>query len=162
MVSALSASENPKTAKLKKDLEIVKSNINLTNEIIDSSNPSEDVSRNDILSDMMKTLKGVEDKLSNLITNMSGNDETMMSYCLELNDDLMKVHNSIINCRLFNAMMPLRNTINLFHLRLKHLNLHHNNHNNRLNGRYSNNPPNPYNPFKWLQLYSRNQYLLNR
>ena len=91
MVSALSASENPKTAKLKKDLEIVKSNINLTNEIIDSSNPSEDVSRNDILSDMMKTLKGVEDKLSNLITNMSGNDETMMSYCLELNDDLMKV-----------------------------------------------------------------------
>ena len=34
--------------------------------------------------DMIKTLKGV-------ITNMSGNDQIMMSYCLELNDDLMKV-----------------------------------------------------------------------
>lgn len=39
---------------------------------------------------MIKTLKGVEDKLRNLITNMSGSDEVMMSYCLELNDDLMK------------------------------------------------------------------------
>jgi hypothetical protein len=90
-MSSGGSSENPKTAKLKKDLEIVKSNINLTNEIIDSTDPNEDVLKNDILSDMMKTLKGVEDKLRNLITNMSGNDETMMSYCLELNDDLMKV-----------------------------------------------------------------------
>ena len=47
--------------------------------------------KNDILTDMMKTLKGVEDKLRSLITNRSGNDESMMSYCLELNDDLMKV-----------------------------------------------------------------------
>ena len=40
---------------------------------------------------MIKTLKGVEDKLRSLITNMSGNDEVMMNYCLELNDDLLKV-----------------------------------------------------------------------
>jgi len=37
---------------------------------------------------MVATLKGVEEKLRNLITNMGGNDEGMMSYCLELNDDL--------------------------------------------------------------------------
>ena len=41
---------------------------------------------------MIKTLKGVEDKLRNLITNMSGSDEVMMSYCLELNDDLIKIN----------------------------------------------------------------------
>ena len=50
----------------------------------------EDVTKNDILNEMIRTLKGVEGKLQNLITNMSANDEGMMSYCLELNDDLMK------------------------------------------------------------------------
>ena len=41
--------------------------------------------------DLIKTLHGVEDKMRNLITNMPGSDESMMSYCLELNDDLIKV-----------------------------------------------------------------------
>jgi len=40
--------------------------------------------------DLIKTLHGVEDKMRNLITNMPGSDESMMSYCLELNDDLIK------------------------------------------------------------------------
>lgn len=65
--------------------------MHLTNEIIDNSNPAEDATKNEILNEMIKTLKGVEGKLQNLITNMSANDEGMMSYCLELNDDLMKV-----------------------------------------------------------------------
>ena len=65
--------------------------INHFQEIIDNTDPNDDVTKNDILSDLMKTLRGVEDKLRNLIQNMSGNDEGMMSYCLELNDDLVKV-----------------------------------------------------------------------
>ncbi|KAM3128596.1 hypothetical protein pb186bvf_019293 [Paramecium bursaria] len=89
-VATIQTTDNAKTAKLKKDLETVKSNMNLTNEIIDNTDPNDDVTKNDILSDLMKTLRGVEDKLRNLIQNMSGNDEGMMSYCLELNDDLVK------------------------------------------------------------------------
>jgi hypothetical protein len=41
---------------------------------------------------MIKTLRGVEDKLKGVITNLSTDDEVMMSYCLELNDDLLKVY----------------------------------------------------------------------
>lgn len=41
--------------------------MNLTNEIIDNTDPNDDVTKNDILSDLMKTLRGVEDKLRNLI-----------------------------------------------------------------------------------------------
>jgi hypothetical protein len=48
---------------LKKDLEIVKSNMHLTNEIIDNQNPAEDATKNEILNEMIKTLKGVEGKL---------------------------------------------------------------------------------------------------
>lgn len=55
--------DNTKNAKLKRDLEIVKSNIYLTNEIIDNSNPLDDQSKNEILRDMVSTLKGVEEKL---------------------------------------------------------------------------------------------------
>ena len=68
---------------------------------------------------MVKTLRGVEDKLRSLITNMSGNDEVMMSYCLELNDDLMKVHFLyILLNRHLNDMKQLRNIGNLYLLRL--------------------------------------------
>lgn len=48
---------------------------------------------------MTTTLRGVEEKLrkycifvlTSLITDMGNNDEGLMNFCLELNDDLLKV-----------------------------------------------------------------------
>jgi hypothetical protein len=51
----------------------------------------DDAGKNEILRDMTTTLRGVEEKLRNLITDMGNNDEGLMSFCLELNDDLLKV-----------------------------------------------------------------------
>lgn len=81
---------------------------------------------------MVKTLKGVEDKLRSLITNMTGNDEVMMSYCLELNDDLMKVK-YIFKNRPSNVMRLLKNTASLIPSKWNNLHSQTNPHNNQYN-----------------------------
>lgn len=75
----------------------------------------------------------MEEKLRNLITNMSANDEGLMSYCLELNDDLMKVYINII-LRHLKDMKHLNLEESHCHLKLKNSNsIKHKNKINNLN-----------------------------
>jgi hypothetical protein len=66
-------------------MNLVKGNINFTNEIIDQATPGE---KNDTLNDMFKTLASLEPKLINMIAQID--DESVMSMCLIVNDDLHK------------------------------------------------------------------------
>lgn len=77
-----------KYLKLKEDLDIVKGNINLTNEIIDACDPKDSVRNNDILSELMSTLRNMEQKLFQMIASMD--NEAMMNIALLINDDLHK------------------------------------------------------------------------
>jgi len=62
---------------------LVKGNINLTNEIIDSVSPGE---KNETLTDLFNTLTAMEPKLFSLIGQVE--NEEVMSVCLLVNDDL--------------------------------------------------------------------------
>ena len=66
-------------------MNLVKGNINLTNEIIDSMKPGE---KNETLSDLVNTLTGMEQKLFTLIGQIE--NEEVMTVCLLVNDDLQK------------------------------------------------------------------------
>ena len=66
-------------------MNLVKGNINLTNEIIDSVKPGEN---NDTLNDLFNTLASLEPKLFNLIGQIENED--VMAVCLLVNDDLQK------------------------------------------------------------------------
>ena len=72
-----------KYQKLIGDMNLVKGNINLTNEIIDSVSPGE---KNETLSDLFNTLTAMEPKLFSLIGQVE--NEEVMSVCLLVNDDL--------------------------------------------------------------------------
>jgi len=74
--------------KLKKDLDVVRQNIQLTNEMIDAHDPRDDPKNNDVLTELVQTLKGMENKLRDFIAKQS--DEQVLNYVLELNDDLNK------------------------------------------------------------------------
>lgn len=77
---------DPKYQKLKGDLDVVKGNIILTNEMIDAADPDDDVSENEVLKEMVQTISGMENKLFELIGKMKNED--MMNMALGLNDDL--------------------------------------------------------------------------
>jgi hypothetical protein len=66
-------------------MNLVKGNINLTNEIIDSVSPGE---KNETLTDLFNTLTAMEPKLFSLIGQIE--NEEVMSVCLLVNDDLQK------------------------------------------------------------------------
>jgi len=66
-------------------MNLVKGNINLTNEIIDSVKPGE---INETLNDLFNTLTSMEPKLFNLISQIE--NEEVMTVCLLVNDDLQK------------------------------------------------------------------------
>jgi len=66
-------------------MNLVKGNINLTNEIIDSVSPGEN---NETLTDLFKTLTAMEPKLFTLIGQIE--NEEVMTVCLLVNDDLQK------------------------------------------------------------------------
>jgi hypothetical protein len=72
-----------KYQKLVGDMNLVKGNINLTNEIIDGLQPSE---KSETLVDLVNTLQSMESKLMNLIGQIENEDA--MSVCLLVNDDL--------------------------------------------------------------------------
>jgi hypothetical protein len=74
-----------KYQKLIGDMNLVKGNINLTNEIIDLVQPGEN---NDTLNDLFNTLTSMEPKLFNLIGQIE--NEEVMTVCLLVNDDLQK------------------------------------------------------------------------
>lgn len=64
-------------------MNLVKGNINLTNEIIDGMQPGE---KNETLNDLINTLTSMEPKLMNLIGQIENEDA--MQVCLLVNDDL--------------------------------------------------------------------------
>jgi hypothetical protein len=64
-------------------MNLVKGNINLTNEIIDGLQPGE---RSETLIDLVNTLTSMEPKLMNLIAQIE--NEEAMQVCLLVNDDL--------------------------------------------------------------------------
>lgn len=69
-------------------MNLVKGNINFTNEILDTSKPS-DLSKDDNpLTDLIRALKDMEPKLFELVATLE--DEEMMQVCLLVNDDLHK------------------------------------------------------------------------
>jgi len=70
---------------------VVKGNINLTNEMIDAANPRDNVKSNEVLTEMVSTLKGMEQKLFQLISTIDHED--MMNLTLLINDDLHKTLN---------------------------------------------------------------------
>ena len=74
-----------KFKKLVKDMNLVKGNINFTNELIDNTPPGE---KSETLSDMHRTLTQLEPKLIGMIGQID--DESVMSMCLIVNDDLHK------------------------------------------------------------------------
>lgn len=74
-----------KYQKLINDMNLVKGNINLTNEIIDSMSPGE---KNETLTDLVNTLTSMEPKLFALIGQVENED--VMNTCLLVNDDLQK------------------------------------------------------------------------
>ena len=69
-------------------MNLVKGNINFTNEMIDSSKPADLTNEDNPVNDLVKTLKDMEAKLFDLIATLE--DEEMMKVCLIVNDDLHK------------------------------------------------------------------------
>lgn len=72
-----------KAEKLKKDLQVVRENISLTNEIISAGEKSD----NETLVELVNTLKSMDGKLSKLIEKLE--DMDMMQYTLGIKDDLV-------------------------------------------------------------------------
>ena len=70
--------------KLKKDLSVVTENIQLTNDIIDASSPSE--ANNETLLELIGTLKAMESKLLKLIPSLE--DEELLSICITNKDQI--------------------------------------------------------------------------
>ena len=66
-------------------MNLVKGNINFTNEIIDGTTPGE---KSETLEDLFRTLTQLEPKLISMISQID--DERVMSMCLIVNDDLHK------------------------------------------------------------------------
>ena len=71
-------------------MNLVKGNINFTNEIIDQVEPR-DILQNDTLIDLMKNFKKVKPNLVKMIGGeIQINNEAILSICLTVNDDLDK------------------------------------------------------------------------
>jgi hypothetical protein len=70
------------------DLNLVKGNINLTNEMIECSKPGTETKENELIKELVQTLKGMEENLIKLITTVD--HEVVMNMTLLINDDLNK------------------------------------------------------------------------
>jgi hypothetical protein len=69
-------------------MNLVKGNINFTNQLLDTATKSDTQSEDSPLRDLVKTLKQMEPKLFELIATLDNED--MMKVCLLVNDDLHK------------------------------------------------------------------------
>lgn len=67
-------------------MNLLKGNINLTNEMIDACKTREELRDNDILIDLLKSMKEQEPTLYGLIEQTENQD--IMDICLMVNDDL--------------------------------------------------------------------------
>ena len=69
-------------------MNLVKGNINFTNEMLDGMTPGPAAKKNETVNDLVKTLTDMEPKLFTLIGKVENED--MMNVCLIVNDDLQK------------------------------------------------------------------------
>jgi len=69
-------------------MNLVKGNINFTNEMLDGMKPGPEAKQNETVNDLVKTLTDMEPKLFTLIGKVEHED--VMSVCLVVNDDLQK------------------------------------------------------------------------
>jgi hypothetical protein len=74
-----------KREKLRKDLGVVQENIDFTNEIIDTSDPREDATTNDVLCQLVATLRAMEGKLARLIASVD--DDELQGIASDIKDD---------------------------------------------------------------------------
>lgn len=77
-----------KFKKIVDDLNLVKGNINLTNEMIDAAAPGQETKDNELIKELVSTLKGMEENLIKMITTVE--HEVVMNMTLLINDDLHK------------------------------------------------------------------------
>jgi hypothetical protein len=69
-------------------MNLLKGNINLTNEMMDGCKSKNDLKENDLITDLLKALKEMEPKLQERIQNFDVEDEDVMAICLLVNEDL--------------------------------------------------------------------------
>jgi len=67
-------------------MNLLKGNINFTNELIDNSKTRQELRDNETLIELMKTLKGMEEKLINLIQDTENED--VLKICIMVNEDM--------------------------------------------------------------------------
>lgn len=67
-------------------MNLLKGNINFTNEIIDQTKSKQELKENDTLVDLLKALKEMEEKLINLIQETVNED--ILNICLMVNEDM--------------------------------------------------------------------------
>ena len=78
----------PKYQKVVSEMNLLKGNINFTNEIMDTCTCKADVRENETLIDLLKALKEMESKLFELIQSVE--EEDIMAICLLVNEDMQK------------------------------------------------------------------------
>ena len=69
-------------------MNLLKGNINLTNEMMDGCKSKKDLKENDLITDLLKALKEMEPKLQERIQNFDVDDEDVMAIYLLVNEDL--------------------------------------------------------------------------
>ena len=69
-------------------MNLLKGNINFTNELLDSIRTKQELKENDTVLDLLKALKEMEPKLFELI--QSCENEDIMAICLLVNEDMQK------------------------------------------------------------------------
>lgn len=69
-------------------MNLVKGNINFTNEMLDALSPGPSNKKNETINDLVKTLSDMEPKLIDLIQKVT--NDHVMNACLCVNDDLHK------------------------------------------------------------------------
>jgi hypothetical protein len=79
---------SPKFRKIVQEMNLLKGNINFTNECLDEIKSIEALKNNDTVTDLVKALKDMEPKLFDLI--QSCEDEDIMAICLLVNEDMQK------------------------------------------------------------------------
>ncbi len=78
-----------KHQKVKEDLMVVLNNVILANEMIDATEEGDDIDGNEAITDVMNSIKSMEQKLQELIIIKIKNED-LMNMCLLLNDDVQK------------------------------------------------------------------------
>lgn len=78
----------PKYQKIISEMNLLKGNINFTNELLDETRTKQQLKENETVLDLLKALKEMENKLFELIQTCENED--VMAVCLLVNEDMQK------------------------------------------------------------------------